>query len=270
MYSVEEKSFKELSDRKLGDMWEDWDGTLESGEGRINGPRSVFLSFAALGALIVNGLLALVFYMILPRLEAIGGAAPIAAGVLFVAVGAVYFIGYLIVLVPVSGIRIRVFGFLARRLIGLFRAPAFRLGRLFGVSSDRMSASYITLHNSLVEASGRRAVSKEDVLVLLPRCLTKEHLNSAREIAKELGCRAAVAGGGTAARKLIAKHKPRAIIAVACERDLYSGLVDLGTRIDTLGLTNNRPNGPCKDTEFDVESFRKSIRFFTEGLKVKS
>ena len=71
-----------------------------------------------------------------------------------------------------------------------------------------------------------------------------------------------VATGGTLARKIIIDNKPKAVIAVAYERDLTSGVRDI-RKIPVLGVFNSRPNGPCIDTNIDINEVEKAINFFT-------
>lgn len=59
--------------------------------------------------------------------------------------------------------------------------------------------------------------------------------------------RLVIATGGTIARKIIKDCKPELIIAVACERDLTSGIQD-AFPIPVFGILNERPFGPCIDT----------------------
>jgi hypothetical protein len=71
-----------------------------------------------------------------------------------------------------------------------------------------------------------------------------------------------LATGGTAARKSIIDLKPEFVIAVACERDLTSGIMDVN-RLPVYGILNERPNGPCKDTLVDTEQLETMIKHFT-------
>ena len=52
--------------------------------------------------------------------------------------------------------------------------------------------------------------------------------------------------------------KPNIIIGVACERDLTSGIQD-SYPIPVFGIFNNRPNGPCYDTDVDLELVEKGM-----------
>ena len=65
------------------------------------------------------------------------------------------------------------------------------------------------------------------------------------------------------ARKKVQELRPDAIVAVACERDLSSGLQDVYP-LPAFGVLNERPNGPCVDTKVDLERLRQAILYFIE------
>lgn len=73
--------------------------------------------------------------------------------------------------------------------------------------------------------------------------------------------RVAMARGGTEARNIIAEEKPEAVVAVACERDLISGIID-SYPISVYGIVNDRPFGYCKDTCIEVKSIEEGIKVF--------
>ena len=58
--------------------------------------------------------------------------------------------------------------------------------------------------------------------------------------------------------------RPKGIIAVACERDLTSGIVDVG-EMDVIGILIDRPNGPCIDTKVDIKKLEEAILFYLGG-----
>ena len=68
-----------------------------------------------------------------------------------------------------------------------------------------------------------------------------------------------VATGGTLARIYLKEYKPNLVIAVACKRDLTSGIKD-SFPIPVYGIFNNIEKGPCKDTKVDVDEIRKVLR----------
>ena len=63
---------------------------------------------------------------------------------------------------------------------------------------------------------------------------------------------------------MLKKIKPDAIIGVACERDLVSGMADSPHYVPIVAITNQRPHGPCKDTFVDVEEFEKAVKFLSK------
>jgi len=55
--------------------------------------------------------------------------------------------------------------------------------------------------------------------------------------------------------------KPKAIVAVACELDLTSGIRDTYP-IPVIGVLNRRPNGPCYNTSVDIAEVKKALLHF--------
>ncbi len=158
----------------------------------------------------------------------------------------------------------------------LLYRPALILGRIFGVDKDRIRSSFIQLHNQLAGRLPVR-VPAEKVLVLAPVCLqladcprkvTVDVDNCARcgrcrvddllRLREQYGVHVAVATGGTFARKLLRDLRPKAVVAVACERDLVSGLQDSRPLL-VLGVTNERPHGPCFNTTVNIELVERAI-----------
>lgn len=135
----------------------------------------------------------------------------------------------------------------------------------------------INLNNRIIM---KERPKTKKILLLLPHCLqttectirlTHNIYNCERcgrcgikgliEVADENRLTLFVATGGTIARKVVMDARPEAIIAVACERDLSSGLVDTYP-IPVLGVWNERPFGPCFNTRVDLAKVKEAIRFF--------
>ncbi len=152
------------------------------------------------------------------------------------------------------------------------------LGAFFKGRKENFQRAIIRLNNRLVRGEGLRT---KKILLLLPHCLqttecdirlTHNIYNCARcgrcgirdliEIADENRLNLFVATGGTLARKIVAEARPEAIVAVACERDLSSGIVD-SYPLPALGIANERPFGPCLNTRVDLEKVKEAIRFFS-------
>ena len=58
--------------------------------------------------------------------------------------------------------------------------------------------------------------------------------------------------------------KPKAIIAVACERDLTSGIQDVFP-LPGIGVLNERPFGPCFNTRVDISKVEDTIKYFLKN-----
>ena len=56
--------------------------------------------------------------------------------------------------------------------------------------------------------------------------------------------------------------KKRAVVAVACERDMVSGLHDVAGKVPVLGLTMTLPSGPCKDALLDLPKLEEWVRSY--------
>ena len=69
-----------------------------------------------------------------------------------------------------------------------------------------------------------------------------------------------VATRGQLARRVIRERRPRAVVAVACERDMMTGLRDVAGKLPVLGLTMQLPNGPCRDAAIDLTQMEKWVQ----------
>ena len=67
-----------------------------------------------------------------------------------------------------------------------------------------------------------------------------------------------VVTGGTLARQTVKTIRPKAVLAIACERDLTSGIQDVYP-LPAVGVLNIRPNGPCYNTHVDIQQVRREI-----------
>ena len=75
-----------------------------------------------------------------------------------------------------------------------------------------------------------------------------------------------VATRGQLARRVIRERRPRAVVAVACERDMVSGLHDVADKVPVLGLTMTLPAGPCKDAALDMKTLETYLKAFVASL----
>jgi hypothetical protein len=91
-------------------------------------------------------------------------------------------------------------------------------------------------------------------------------VNSLLDLKDRYGINVGMATGGTLARKFVHEYRPRAIVAIACERDLTSGIQD-SNPLPVLGVTNERPFGPCINTNISLPKVEEAIRFFIDEGK---
>jgi hypothetical protein len=254
-----DKDTDRRGDRVLGDEWLDWKGS-EAEEPIAEGKRMfLLLSFAVLVLIILLSLLFL--YLVLPRFEQFGRAGVVIVTVAVIALTLFLLAWYAFLLFASLSTRNYLFVCLERgtNLLTLLFPLTVKLARTIGISRDRLSHSFIKVSNRLVQPRS----SEGRVLALLPRCLKKDLKQRIKEICGEFpDVMLQTAPGGNVARKIIQDTRPRAIVAVACERDLVSGIQDVAPRIPVIGICNSRPLGPCKDTSIDIEEFRTALDYF--------
>lgn len=246
--------------RVLGDEWQDWDGEVIEEE--ITESRRTFLM---LSSLILAGLvlISLLFlYLVLPRFKLFGSfwAAVITAAVIVLAMVLVCWYVILALKIIYRNRYLRICLDRKNRLLFFLLPHVMKLASFLGISGDRLGHSFIMVSNSLAFNPDREG----KLLVLLPRCLEKEIMKQIKESCEKYPDDVVYysTAGGSAARKLVKKISPRAIIAVACERDLLSGIQFVSGEIPVIGIPNKRPRGPCKNTLIDPSEFESALKYF--------
>jgi hypothetical protein len=246
------------------------------------GDKRLFILVSIGGLVLFAALVSAVLYLTTPRLAEFHSDLPGIIGVTALLALSVIAVGLgLIALSVVTGRRV-VFG--RRVAVAVVRIvfPMVRmLAAVFGLDRDAVKRSFVAVNNALVTAGGAPARAGT-VLLLLPHCLQdtscphritggliencercgKCVIAGLLEVARDNGLALAVATGGTLARRVIGDVCPSAIIAVACETDLTSGIQD-SHPLPVYGILNERPFGPCRDTTVDLERVREAIRLFS-------
>jgi hypothetical protein len=153
-----------------------------------------------------------------------------------------------------------------------------QIGRFLHITQEKIERSFIEVNNQMAMAGASRAkVKASELLLLFPHCLqndkcrykiTRQVENCHRcgncqmaeilRISSDRGLSVEVVTGGTLARQAVQKHEPRAVIAVACERDLTSGMLD-SFPLPVIGIINERPQGPCFNTRLDLKTLETAI-----------
>jgi len=155
--------------------------------------------------------------------------------------------------------------------------------RFLGISKESVRNSFIKVNNELVRSESRK-YRPSDILLLMPHCLQNSRcdmrltydINNCKrcgkcvikgllELSERYGVHLAIATGGTIARRIVVQIRPKLIIAVACERDLASGIQDTHP-IPVFGVLNERPHGPCLDTNVCIEHMEQALHVFLEPL----
>ncbi len=159
---------------------------------------------------------------------------------------------------------------------------AVRIGKIFGIKRRQLEGSFIAVSN-LIFMKSRIKVPAKKLLVLVPHCLqlatcphkiTRDPNNCKRcggcnigdlmKLSEELGFVFFVATGGTLARQVVINNRPQAVLAIACERDLMSGIQDVFP-LPAVGVLNIRPNGPCYNTRVDMDEVKKVLSQIIEN-----
>lgn len=164
-----------------------------------------------------------------------------------------------------------------RLVVIKFLLPVIEMvGRVMGLDKDRIRQSFIAMNNSLV-MSQRMKVKPDRILVLLPHCIQLSDceikvtgnihkcikcgrcsIKGLVDIGRKYAVDISVATGGTLARKVIVEKRPKLVLAVACERDLTSGIKDCYP-LPVIGILNDRPFGPCFNTGVDVSKIDEAL-----------
>jgi uncharacterized protein len=253
------------TDRKLGDEWIGWDGTIQTNDTRT--PQWVYLGLAGLLCVLLAAGGAGFLWLIYPRLQNLG-LAWLTSGA--VVVGGVYLISWYFLLLGSSSGRSQICQTGVKWLggIGWTMNAVILLGKFFGLSRDQVGHAFILIHNQK-ELLPSLARNPERLLMLLPRCLSPEIMQALRKLQQQYGFTQVIAAGGTEARKAIASTRPLGVLAVACERDLLVGIKDLHGRIPVLAFANQRPEGPCKNTGVDMPALEKAVQVLLGKNNIK-
>ncbi len=256
-------------DRRLGDEWLDWNGSKSPQEDEIDEKLSTFLTLAAGAVLIFIACLRFGWYLTKPRIDQLS---PLLSRLIERSAFVLAVIILLLVALETTLLlkfRKSVFPYIwAEKLLLAVLSKSMWLGQKLGISKDRVGNSFIKAHNLIVKSHVRR-LNLDTLLILLPRCLEKEAKRQVVERANGRAVQIVTAAGGEEARSAIREHRPSLILAVACERDLISGIRDVAEKIPVLAIPNKRPEGPCKNTRVHLDALDDALTFIT-GMPVKT
>ncbi len=148
-------------------------------------------------------------------------------------------------------------------------------GKILRIAPDKTELYLIKLNNRL---RGKGRGKAEKILILTPSCLqNKDCTNNVVEDAQNcLKCgkckvkdllalsekykiKLVVVTGGRLARQVLAETKADTVIAVACEKELSSGIIDTYP-VAVHAVVNQRPFGPCVNTDVGIDEVEQIIQ----------
>ena len=248
-------------DRRLGHEWDEWDGRPLPNSGNYDSPPALFFAWSAATLVILLAIAAGILFLLAPRLNTVYQRAPALLWSLLLVATALLWVWWGLLFLSHQ---------LERRLLPerlAERGPFLRLMRLtsrvaarFG-RRDWVENAAVKVYNSLALLR-RRKVGQGELLLLIPRCLSKVTLDGVLGIAGKYGVPVFVATRGQLARRVNRERRPRAVVEVACERDMVSGLHDVAGKIPVLGLTMTLPSGPCKDASLDLGQLERWVQSY--------
>lgn len=89
------------------------------------------------------------------------------------------------------------------------------------------------------------------------KCVVRQFV----ELGEKCGVRVCVATGGREAARRAADPSVKAIVAVACDKELRAGLFASLPKA-VLAQTIQWPCGPCKDTTVEFDRVEEAVRWF--------
>jgi len=239
--------------------------------------KRLFVALMGVTCLLIVGMIYLGWWIPTKGLENIHPDLPGYVGFVFAILSGTAILGtFLLILTTALGKDIFFTRFM-RLVVIKFLLPAIELlGRCLGISRDTIRQSFVAMNNSLV-VSQKLEVHPDRILILLPHCLQlfdcdikvtggiekclrcgRCDIRGLAELAERHRIDISVATGGTLARKVIVEKRPKLVIAVACERDLTSGIKDCYP-LPVIGIFNDRPHGPCFNTVVDTAKIEQAL-----------
>ena len=162
-------------------------------------------------------------------------------------------------------------------LVKLFLPVMFMAGGIMRIPRIKIERAFIEINNQMVKLMGKK-IKPEKLLILMPHCIQFDNckIKVTRNVRNCVGCgRCEIGGllylsdefgiilfistGGTVARRKVYEERPDAVIAVACERDLTSGVQD-AYPLPVYAIINKRPHGYCMETGVAIGDVRQAIR----------
>ena len=249
------------TDRRLGHEWDEWDGAPLPHNGDFDSPPKLFFAWSAAATAAGLAILFILVWLVRPHLASIDSRIVTGVTLTMAVVAAIAWIWWALLAAtyvlgrPLLPERLAERGPYLRLMQWTSRV-ASRFGR-----RDWVENAAVKVYNRLALIRHRK-VNTGELLLLVPRCLSRDALEGVLGVAKRYAVPVFVATRGQLARRVIRERRPRAVVAVACERDMVSGLHDVAGKVPVLGLVLKLPSGPCKDTVLDLAQLEDWVRAY--------
>lgn len=146
-------------------------------------------------------------------------------------------------------------------------------------SLNKVAQKFIEFNNKRIIRKIREgdSIDSSRIIILLPHCLQNYNcayritteidnckkcgicvIGDLKQLQEDYGINVKVATGGTLARKHIKDIRAKLVIAVACKRDLMSGVCD-AFPIHVYGVFNEITEDPCINTTVSVEKIKEFL-----------
>lgn len=244
--------------------------------------KRIFMALTSISAIVGAVMVYVVWKVTVPGLSQLHPLLPTAFGLFGVLIVLALLVGVLGIVMALLGIPVlKILYFWAWKAINILFPFAVVLGRLFNIPRVKIEQSFIEVSNALV-MQHKVKVPGNRIMILTPHCIQLDtcvhkitrNVENCRQcgrcsvgamlgLAHKYGCHFAVATGGTLARQMVKQARPKAIVAVACERDLTSGIQDVFP-LPVLGVLNERPFGPCFNTRVDLRKLEEAVLAFMD------
>ncbi len=234
--------------------------------------KRIIISLIVLVAALAFGVLSVLYVVPYYGFSGISVHLPLIMGIAMGALGAVILLSLGMLVVVVSLGRDVPYSRKLRSVALKYLLPVLIVvGKLAGFRREQVQHAFVAVNNELVMAQCRNGRAPRSILLLMPHCLQdkdcvvkithrvenckrcgKCRIKDLLGLSEKYGASLAVATGGTFARRIVMETRPDLIIAVACERDLTSGIQDTAP-LPVYGVFNQRPFGPCLNTQVAID-----------------
>lgn len=239
--------------------------------------KRIFISFLLATSIFVVIFIALIGYISLKGVSEISAILGVVFTLLIALSGLFLLFSTLILVAAMISGKQSILSMKLRGVVTKLLFPVvLRVAKIFRVDKDRIIRSFISVNNELVlDFVKQKGIKK--LLILLPHCIQLDNcelkvshnimnckkcgrcdIGDLAKLSEKYNLNIKVATGGTIARRIVKETMPDLIIAVACERDMLSGIQDTYP-LPVIGLINERPFGPCINTKVSVAMIEKTL-----------